>query len=1423
MSRRRKTKAKKERQLEPEEVLDGSAEYKVEDLFDLIHRVNPTRQRISKQQQIRRYALKNRLQSLLIRRLGDDHLKVAPTEQGGVVSLEQVSGLRDACHAIAAELEPDARSWVRRQLDLAARGDEAEFSLPGFDPADAAAGAAGEVEELLERGRQALEEYDYERGEELLRRAFEESRRPSGEAVNAVNALNAAAAAALLELQVDLLGMDAAALELEPRLSPAVKRRPAIRTLLALAAARAGDVERALELVAGLTGAVAGVSLPRAAEVYAALTSRAIRDRDSRSARQYLERVAELDPSHAAIPALETEIAGLRAEELSDVEAELERRFRELGAAAVESQARALADRWPEGEVARRILRRAAAERREAESAELLELGEQARRAERYDDAARHFQAALDAGSERPDLPALAADLPARAADLPARAADLPARAADLPARAADLPALIAELTELAREERERSAVDDVLGRLAAAGMSRSPPSGVTAADRRRDALLAYLSLAEELRSRVRSEADLPALGWLDEITPPRAGAKAQAAVTAVLTLEHAVAALERGEAEEAAGLIEPHRALLGRVARARSLGLEARRQIAADRRRRAEGTLAAAVEAFDQGRPGDARRHLAAVSRGDLEAGDQARVQDLQARIDGVSALERLAHEHDERRLAGDLTGALARARQLAEAAGEAQAPGDDAAGAHRRWSENVEEIQDRIRRAWRLEVVPEPVAPDGRKLSLAEAVQPAKWLEKSVTWLDDDGRELVLANAWGRWLFIDLVDVARDRITARVSLRAPGVLLRPLLTYRDGDRLWITSRNGDVLEIACDGWRILGFYPVRELLFGERHVDRARPMPGGRWLWLQVTDWGLDEICLVDLREWRLGRKLPPDGGQWVMIPGDDPRMLVSGEHFAARVYTAAGELASSEPLVLSPAPLRGRVPFASLRGRVPFAPLRGRVPFAPLRGRVPFAPLRGDSQESVLDADLGPDGRGLLLLLSEPLSAADDDDEAGGLREKRRSLARFSETSDGALRLAARHELESAHRLYALHAVVTSAERCLSFVLIYTRDDDKELLVFSGDGPADRLEPLARSRWPSQTTLVHDRRGRHVAAMTDPSGLRLQFLDARAAPPAGAHQVKAAPETRRQASYPTYKIYPATCSWSTSGTREQELAAELEKQGVGSLRTHFARVESDATQSVDDKLLVALAVRRSGHARDLSDAIEGFARRMVGKHPGHAGLVLLLADIEAVAENWQEVSRLMRRTDPAGLDARRARHFRHLEGMAHLHGGRLDDAHEAFRRGMAHEGQCIIEPLMHLTQPMTEPPSADEWAADQPAIRRLSGAVRTADHALAAGDPAAARAALERRDLKWLQELQSAARRASVYLARPAGDSAEDAGERFDERVALAFYAQIRQDEEEYTRHNLFLPELSWDEERLAELEERVLARLEELGGA
>ena len=843
--------------------------------------------------------------------------------------------------------------------------------------------------------------------------------------------------------------------------------------------------------------------------------------------------------------------------------------------------------------------------------------------------------------------------------------------------------------------------------------------------------------------------------------------------MTAVLALERAAAALGGGEAQAAVDELEAQRTTLRPVERARSLWREAHQRLEEERRRRGREALGSARAALDQGRTAEARRLLDNLPRADLADRDRARAEDLGSEIGSAEALERLARQVRERRAAGDLAGALTRARVLARrtrdrcgSAPRSPGEGDPA----ERWSRRLAELQGLLRTAWELEVVTEEVP-------VEEAPPPSHWREKSVVWLDGEGRELVLANAWDRWLFLSLVDVRRSRVTARVSLKTPRPLEPPLHTRRHGSRLWITGRGGDMVELERDGWDILGYYPLDELVTGGRSLDGVVPLPGGPWVWMHVKgEGGGDVTWVADRAEHRVVHRLTDGLTSFVpILGGAEPRVLRSGPRLAARLFTVAGEPASSESLV------------------------RGFV----------------------ADADRGPDGRGLLLLAHRDPGPVAGADAGGESEDKGRELVRFVESPPGGtLVRSAALELPEVNP-FGFPAVVTAPELGRTFVLIYTNDHHSELLVFSEPSadPSDRLQPVFRTRCPGQATLVHDLGVRRIAAMTFVGGdVQLRFLDSDEPTLAGMGKKR----SPKGWPYPRPTIFANVCDQPTGAVDAAvgELAGELQGRDAKALRTHLVRTEIRATASADDIVLVALALLRLEH-RDkvygVRQTVEELARRLARKHPRHAGVQLLLADFEAREERWEEVGRLLGGASAAGLDAGRACHFHHLEGLAHFHAGRLDEAYEAFCRGVDHsEGKCGLEPLRDLTQPMESPPREDEWAPDQPLVRRLAGALRAADFALTAGDPETARRALDRQDVRWEVDLQLTARRASAYLEATAATAVE----RFHERAALSFYLHVRQ-QDQYMRRNLFLPGLHWDEERLAAVEAQARARLEKLG--
>jgi tetratricopeptide (TPR) repeat protein len=230
--RKQKQRVKRGKSWLPEDVLAGKVVLGALELVELIQRVNPTDRELPRAEVARRYRLKNQLQSLLVRRFASE-VEVSADREGVTLLAHRGSG-RSACHAVLAELDEDARSWVQRRLDEAVAPEPA--TTPAAPPARASARSSGlmngnaaghlaeseslldgdvSAKELLARGHEAMAAYDYE----LARHAYERALASSGG--------DAAAAEALLGLLVEHLAAYAEAAALWPRvLARSSGRRP---------------------------------------------------------------------------------------------------------------------------------------------------------------------------------------------------------------------------------------------------------------------------------------------------------------------------------------------------------------------------------------------------------------------------------------------------------------------------------------------------------------------------------------------------------------------------------------------------------------------------------------------------------------------------------------------------------------------------------------------------------------------------------------------------------------------------------------------------------------------------------------------------------------------------------------------------------------------------------------------------------------------------------------------------------------------------------------------------------------------------------------------------------------------------------------------------------------------------------------------
>jgi hypothetical protein len=615
------------------DVLAGRVAIDPGDLIDLIHDVNPTGRGRSAEETGARYAVKSRLQSVLVTRFADD-LEVAPDpDDPAVVAIRHRYRRHDACHAVVATLDEEARSWVQRELDLAdpapARAEvpPAARSSAGRREAPAAGG-----EDLLAKGEEAQASYDYERAGRCFAQALDES----GGGV--------AAARAFLAFTVDAIAADAEALAAERRLPAATLADPRVALLLAVAAARAGEEDRALRHLARARD-------PRGAEVLAVLARSALDEGDADRAARHLRAAEQQDPAHPELRALADGIAGLRASARAPLEAELAALVAAGRDAEALEAASTLLGRWPESEPGRRALR-------------------QIDERQRAGEGRRHLAAAEEAAALGETAVAL----------------DRLHRALACPLTGPEREIALRRTLEVEAAERaraDRAQVDHVVALLGESERARG--------------LAAYVELGDALRARVRAAVAIPALAWL-ELVPGAAG-RVRAAVEAVLALGRAAALAERDPAG-AAALIAAHERLLEEVPLAQTLAERARADAAEKRRRRAVATLQEADEALAGGHVMQARELLDRVDLRALPAEDRARADALAPRLGAAEERQRGVRRFERLRAVGSFAAARAaavdlaarevgpeRARWTAEAAAVAE-------HAQRRYAPRVDEI---------------------------------------------------------------------------------------------------------------------------------------------------------------------------------------------------------------------------------------------------------------------------------------------------------------------------------------------------------------------------------------------------------------------------------------------------------------------------------------------------------------------------------------------------------------------------------------------------------------------------------------------------------------------------------------------------------------------------------------------------------
>lgn len=524
MARRR---AKGDRLPSVEDVLAGRAQPRADVLFRLIHEVNPTGAGLAPGAEAARYAQKAALQSLLIRHY-PEMLTVRPDPRSAdLVLLQRPSG-GDACHARVSALDAGARAWVDRQL-----APEPPAAPTGRAPAIERRAPDGD---LVARGRAALAEYDYEAAQAHFEAAV--AARP-----HAVEP-----ALALLELLVHGLAADEEALGWSSRLPEAVAAEPAVRALLAQAAARAGREPDALRLARDLDPA-------RQSEIRVLLCERALADGRLADAERLLdtvrgEAVTSAPGVSAAVVSLTDRVRGARAVARAPAEAELARLHAESGAEAALPLAQDILASWPESAPAAAVVAEVEASHRAHRVAALCRRADEEQGRGRFGAAAALLREAVEQGGD-PDA----------------------------------LNPQIEALAARARDELLAAQIEAVAARL------RDAPDD--------EALLLWLGLDGPSRAAVRDRADHPALAHLHALDA--AGIRAKEAVRAARALEEAAARLPT-EPDAVLAVLARHTRALRALPLASRIEEDAQRLLAARRQREAAEALAAAAAALAVG-----------------------------------------------------------------------------------------------------------------------------------------------------------------------------------------------------------------------------------------------------------------------------------------------------------------------------------------------------------------------------------------------------------------------------------------------------------------------------------------------------------------------------------------------------------------------------------------------------------------------------------------------------------------------------------------------------------------------------------------------------------------------------------------------------------------------------------------------------
>lgn len=1297
---------KKKQENDYYDVLKEKVPITVHELIKMIHRINPTGENISSKKASERYKIKTQLQSLLIRRFHERLIVEQPeSENPRLVGFRLRHFDEDACHAIIDELDEDARAWTQRQIDEALTGNPFEatetlekslhYTSPGiadYSPGNRIKEREEDLtkDELMQLGQNALVEYDYDACEKYCRRALTLSRDDPNPALF------------LLELYVDHLAAYEKAIDLSKTISISLKANDKVKIFSALASARSGRIESALEYIKH-------VSHPRASEVYLLSVKHFIQEGDLERASHFLIELAsfeqvELKPE---IEQLAKNIQSLRDKRLEPIEQEM---------ILAQQQGRTedslkLADRIlsvsPENKAARRIRHQFEKQQRNERIDRFLRLADEAKKNNDFSREVELLKKAIAGG-----------------------------------AKAANLAKRLEYAQNKARRKKEEMQIHCLIDLLAEGN--------------KRKAFLDYINLSAQQRRRINNEIYDPHLGWLDQILSTQITAKPEKLVEAALILGKSKEALKKKkEPERIIAEMASHAKVLQSVPEAHDILQQAEMLSQAVKYKEAKDILEKAARFLEMENPEKARACMDRIKVGLLQENDKKLFDDINHRLHYLEKFMRLKQKYNDFHQKGDHFAAREIAKELAKHTGQ------DASGY---WLDRVQEHTSQIKMEWSL------VSVDIDELPIYYASFGLQWLTEDInSCLSADGQHLIIATSHQRWVFLRIFCLDDQKFKKAIILRTPKQMFLHYV-YAQGNVLWLTGENAEVLEIGLEPLNILSWYDFSSFAREEEVIEGAWLFPKSRSLWLNKRKKQRDffEICeIIDIDQQRVTRRVKTSGY---------PMAINTGGRFRIAIQNTTTKT----------------VQFYSEQGK-------------------PVESFTFEDYQAIHVATVHPNGNDFVFLTF---------DDSGTMNP----FQEFDEEPQGDLviTIEVRPDLKKRYQPLGIentngefqHLIFTSFDTGIIFILFtdaFAKDTEYILAAFKETGQGfDRLYEVSV---PKKVDFAWDEFSRQVAAVNF-QGNRVQAVVLNENPPIFDFEA----DDPSKEGIPEFRTDYFYCNNPTGNVKATSLAymMKIRTYTRKELNETIKKMKQPGFNTPGDIAAFIHALHSTFHF----DKVNDMKTWMRTQYPDHFSVLLDCAEEAAKEQKWREVISLLERISRADLKADlnegTARHICHLLGIGYFIRGDIERARDIWMEGITYEnGECNLNPYIEYAG-LSLMPAKKRQKQKSDIVKTLNIFESVDDH-LAHKRWRHAIETIEKTDALSIRDLQVLSRLTWAYLNQ---NFSQGEMQWLGKIIVLANYCEVYNNKL-MPENNVLPPYIeTWPESRLSDIAKQAKQWLEDL---